>query len=328
MSCCSPFNIEIKRSYNELANRPRINDIVLEGNKTLADLGYVGDNNAMVSTTYAKLKALRDSGNLGPGIQYRITDYVATTNGARNSISANHPFDIIVTANSAASISEVARAIQHEGDEYFANSNLAAWTVWYSLDNDSSRFDWADEENGRGVIFRLVDEYDNDVSFDFKGFVFSFEDKTYYMFNGGDGVDASVAQGSAYRIRNNTFRNTSPLSISHYFVIGGFIFVYGCENTRLIGYFVNNVANGYVASFEAMVFKMHNCRFRAISSVSFMDSVEDLIADGMIRNTIFIESVNRVTFSSGAAGCIFMEASSRTYDSFIHNTIVGATIME
>lgn len=327
MSCCSPFNIEIKRSYNELANRPRINGVVLEGDKTLADLGYVGDNDAMVNTTYAKLKALRDSGNLGPGIQYRITDYVATTNGAHNSISANHPFDIIVTANSATSISEIARAIQHEGDEYFANSNLAAWTVWYSLDNDSSRFDWADEENGRGVIFRLVDEYDNDVSFDFKGFVFSLEDKTYYMFNGGDGVDASVAQGGTYHIQDNTYRNTSPISSQPRFVMGGFIFMGSCTNTRLIGYYSNNVADGVVEGLETLLFPMNNCRFRAVTSVSFRGSVNSLVANAAIRRTIFINSVSQLTLNGGASGCIFMH-SSGMYDSLLNNTIVGATITE
>lgn len=118
---------------------------------------------------------------------------------------------------------------------YFQNSNLSAWKVWYCLDNDTDRFAWADDEDipqiydnnywylrdatkdiegyfawynsdekstyytktinpnvgtmiysesggeiveydsvyaikgfGRGVIYRLIDEFNNDVAYDFK----------------------------------------------------------------------------------------------------------------------------------------------------------------
>lgn len=55
---------------------------------------------------------------------------------------------------------------------YFQNSNLSAWKVWYCLDNDKSRFAWADEENGKGVIYRLIDEFNNDIKYDFKNIQF------------------------------------------------------------------------------------------------------------------------------------------------------------
>lgn len=93
--------------------------------------------------TWAELKALRDAGELIPGMRYRITDYVATTI-QKDTRSANHPFDIIVVADSANTLNENATAIQHDGDEYFADSNLAAWKLKYSLDNDATRFIWAD----------------------------------------------------------------------------------------------------------------------------------------------------------------------------------------
>lgn len=130
---------------------------------------------------------------------------------------------------------------------YFQNSNLSAWKVWYRLDNDKSRFAWADDSvnlsvvaiddsylryeegdrggkfcwmddtlqdlawtdsevptigdtryhwtkrgtwqvigtvqnvetsgtglpKGRGVIYRLIDEYNNDCPFDFKNIQFA-----------------------------------------------------------------------------------------------------------------------------------------------------------
>lgn len=55
---------------------------------------------------------------------------------------------------------------------YFQNSNLSAWKVWYCLDNDKSRFAWADNVNGKGVIYRLIDEWNNDVCYDFKNIQF------------------------------------------------------------------------------------------------------------------------------------------------------------
>ena len=104
-------------------------------------------------------------------MQYRITDYTCTTTTAGTK-SAGHVFDIIVTADSESVLNEDARAIQHDGDEYFANSDLNAWKLWYCLDNDTTRFAWADETNGKGVIYRMIDEFNNDIPYDFKNIQF------------------------------------------------------------------------------------------------------------------------------------------------------------
>ena len=76
------------------------------------------------------------------GTYYRITDYVTTTL-QENTRSAGHAFDVIVLATDIDTLSEEAMAAVHEGDTYFSNSNLSAWKIWYSLDNDSGRFAWA-----------------------------------------------------------------------------------------------------------------------------------------------------------------------------------------
>lgn len=95
----------------------------------------------MVSTTYSELVSLRDNSQLVPGQQYRITDYITTTTQV-NTQSAGHQFDIIVTADDVNILNEKARAIQHEGDTYFAESDLNVWELWYCLDNDTERFSW------------------------------------------------------------------------------------------------------------------------------------------------------------------------------------------
>ena len=127
--------------------------------------------NQIISITYTELKTLRDSGQLVPGQQYRITDYTCTTTSA-GTTSAGHVFDIIVTADDENTLNEVARAIQHEGDSYFSGCDLNAWQIWYCLDNDTTRFAWADETNGKGVIYRMIDEFNNDIPYDFKNIQF------------------------------------------------------------------------------------------------------------------------------------------------------------
>lgn len=107
---------------------------------------YLLENKVARSTipcTYQELVEIRKDGKLIPGTEYRITDYIATTTMAGTE-SAGHNFDIIVTADSAYTLNENARACQHSEDTYFSNCNLEAWEIKYCLDNDTSRFSWAD----------------------------------------------------------------------------------------------------------------------------------------------------------------------------------------
>ena len=131
----------------------------------------VNESINQITISYLKLKELRDASKLVPGKEYRINDYTCTTTqtGTR---SVGNAFDIIVTADSESILNEEARAINHEFDnpeqDHFKDCNLFAWKIWYCLDNDTNRFDWADSTNGRGVIYRMIDEFNNDVPYDFK----------------------------------------------------------------------------------------------------------------------------------------------------------------
>lgn len=128
----------------------------------------------MISVTWSELKEMRDNATLKPGQQYRIIDYVTTTVQEKTH-SAGHPFGVIVTADSESTLNEEARACIHEGDTYFsdAGAKLEAWKIWYCLDNDTERFAWADAENGKGVIYRMIDEWNNDCPYDFKNIQFA-----------------------------------------------------------------------------------------------------------------------------------------------------------
>ena len=99
---------------------------------------------SMTEITYYELLVLRDSDMLTPGMQYRITDYHTTTT-QEDTRSADHQFDIIVTADSVNTLNENARACMSGNDDYFdeANAKLESWRLKYCLDNDTDRFAWA-----------------------------------------------------------------------------------------------------------------------------------------------------------------------------------------
>ena len=131
----------------------------------------LGSGTAYFETTYAELKQLRDNSKLVKGALYRITDYVTTTT-QEETRSAGHQFDIIVQAIDINILDENARAINHSGDTYFESCNLNAWEIKYCLDNNTTRFAWADEENGKGVIYYMKDEWNNECPYDFKNIQF------------------------------------------------------------------------------------------------------------------------------------------------------------
>jgi len=220
----------------------------------------------MLEITYSQLVTARNEGKLIPGMQYRITDYEFTTTTS-NTSSANHSFDVIVVADDESTLNENARAIKHEGDTYFADSDLRSWRLEYCVDNDTSRFAWADTTNGKGVIYRMVDEFGNDCPYDFKNCLFTYSSHGYvnaYTFtykNSGNNVDASLnksAQGNViecYRFNGgklnlpfNVFYSTASFLDSNNNIFGKNCnhntlsyscsmnqFSFGCSYNRLAG---------------------------------------------------------------------------------------------
>ena len=177
---------------------------------------------SIVNLTYDELKNLRDNSKLKPSQYYRITNFVTTVANDPKAQSAGHAFDIIVMASKENKLQEECYAIQHKGDTYFANCNLGAWKIWYCLDNDNTKYAWADTTNGKGVIYRMIDEWQNDCPYDFKNIMFSRTvtagglniDGVYYTFswvNEANKVeDASIVgqtltndEGSVYGVHDN-----------------------------------------------------------------------------------------------------------------------------
>lgn len=132
---------------------------------------WSGQQNYIEEVTYSQLKSLRDNGNLIPGAQYKITDYQCKINKYRTEV-ISHPFDIIVTANTQYELSENARACKRQGDTYYSSCDLSKWQLKYCIDNDANKFDWADTSSGKGVIYYMKDDHNNECPYDFKQIVF------------------------------------------------------------------------------------------------------------------------------------------------------------
>lgn len=135
------------------------------------------------SLTYAELRTLIENSLLIPGMKYRITDYetiIDTSYHIAESgvtiTSANHPFDLIVTATSSNTLDCNAQAVLREGDTYFINSELHKWKIKYNVGSGYSQ--------NKGIIYYMKDQNGNEAPYDFKNIQFTFtEDYPYPILN-------------------------------------------------------------------------------------------------------------------------------------------------
>ena len=183
-------------SYDDTEIQNKLTELSSEVSEINEKIDNLPQGASMTPFTYAELRELRDNGSFVAGSFYRITDYITTTT-QENTQSAGHPFDVIVLALNENTLAEEAYAIQsaRDTDGYFAECNLSAWKLWYSLDNDSERFAWADSENGSGVIYRMIDEWNNDLPYDFKNIMFK-----RYILKADDAFATDVAKGEEIEI--------------------------------------------------------------------------------------------------------------------------------
>lgn len=112
----------------------------------------------MQQVTYSELVELRNNGELVSGKYYRIIDYVATAKSGSAYTPTNIPLDVIVMALTENTLCEEGYAVKRNGYNYTtAINNVFKRTIkiYYTLDNDTDAFNWADTENGKGVIYKM-----------------------------------------------------------------------------------------------------------------------------------------------------------------------------
>ena len=162
------------KSYFETGDKPTQKEFtdLIETMRVSEDL--------ILKVTYYQLVNLRNKKSLIPGQFYAITDYVTIVDPGLNArvASAFKPFVLIVMAISNSLISEKAKAVPSTQGDF--GYNMGAWQIWYSLDNDKSRFEWADTTYGKGVIYRMIDGNGNDLPYDFKNLMYISHGSRYH----------------------------------------------------------------------------------------------------------------------------------------------------
>jgi hypothetical protein len=83
-----------------------------------------------------------------------------------------HRFDLLLFPLSENEFSTDVKVICHQNDEYFKKCDLSSWVVKYDFENNAKKYLWADTENGKGVIFYMKDEFNNECYYDFKNIMF------------------------------------------------------------------------------------------------------------------------------------------------------------
>ncbi len=288
------------------------------------DKNYLPYADNIIKITYSELKSLRNNSQLTPGIQYRITDYQCTTTQS-NTRSAGNQFDIIVIADDVNKLNENARACLHEGDTYFstAGSKLEAWKLKYSLDNDINKFKWADSVNGKGVIYWMKDERDNECFYDFKNIQFKIGAKTqpgtiadvfYYTFSVAIGVnDATVTDHSLNRTcYNNKIGVLVPLDYNLRQELSFNVF----RNTETSAYCFSNIFGG-------------NCSNNTFGSYCYSNTFEYNCRDNVFGNgyrfSIFGNACYYNTFENECCanifgtGCCYNRFTNNCYHNFFGN---------
>ena len=211
-------------------------------------------NNNCINTRYEDLLNLKNNNKLIPGTKYRITDYETIIIG--NDVeSAGNFFDIILEAISINNFSENAKACQRNEDKYFSNSNLSAWEIKYCFSNDTTRFSWAPKK-GKGVIYYMKDEFNNECPYDFKNIKFKYNDNSYYTFSTFDNIETkNIIDASLKNTCNNNiikpYIYSNRLSLNKIFsipisqtltnaVIRFNTFSYDCNNIQISDVFQYN----------------------------------------------------------------------------------------
>ena len=276
--------------------------------------------NNLIPITYSELVSLRNSSKLYPGATYRITDYKCSSSNADTAVASNK-FDILVKAIDTNKLSEQCGAMRNASDTYFPTvTDFDTWEVWYCLDNDTTRFGWA-STSGKGVIYRLIDEFGNDCPYDFKnimfkrttGWISEHEVWCKNIFHGN--VPTNENQYFTFSLANQTNLNGTDLSINY------------CNGQKYFKFYQNKIAPNYSNGIQTL-----NRNIFILSSIDDTGCYSNTFGTGCISNSFgnschsnsFGNSCNSNIFGNGCYSNIFGNfCHSNSFGNSCHSNIFG-----
>ena len=262
------------------------------------------------SVTYENLVKLVKQSKLRWGMLYRLTNYQATVNSELVNASTrlqvvdsgqntNHGFDIILRATSNNTLNENCRFMKSVNSYYFEDCALESWEGKYSLKNDHTRFEWADE-NGFGVIYYMKDNFGNEAHYDFKNIVFG--DDKLFTFNPRDVVrDGSITGEAKNNVINPYYDQYNRLNLNNVIfksdnAIGNIIFS-NTKNLVLSGEQINNMVSNTKtgSSIGSSMYTFHG--FKMVSPVNpkpYVDSESEI--ENPEFNMVILDSEQKVLY--------------------------------
>ena len=255
----------------------------------------------VIEMTYAQLKELVDASGLTPGNRYRITDFVSMFSSAQ---SANHPFDLIVTANTENTFFPKAQAVLHEGDNYFVKCDLSKWEIWYDFSNNKTAHPLADS-NGKGHIYRMIDEWNNDVNYDFKNLLVTVRANNFHSFgNSSDDETHFYTFSFAKDSTKESLLDVSDMSVSkgqyccnNYikaryeksdpFINGGGIFLGCCGGLSQM--VVNGIKNNHIEEAMFQAFSYNALGGSILENIAFSAFRVSVLAGMVAYNRIYAD---------------------------------------
>jgi len=196
-------------------------------------------------------------------------------------------------------------------------AKLDAWDLKYCLDNNLDRFDWADTAKGKGVIYYMKDEYNNECPYDFKNILFtndSYGIDSSYTFSSSNNEDRSISTWACY---NNTIKSNTS-GISHYLprnIFYHFSNIYG----NYIG--KNSTDNLFISNGGNSTYNNKigdNCSVNKI----YYGSASNIIGNSSSSNTIQYNAYNNIIGNNSSNNYIYQQSSYNV----IQNNASGNTL--
>ena len=289
----------------------------------------IGIAESVISTTWADLKERKDSGTLIPGQYYEINDYKTTTT-QENTKTAEHYFNILVEATSTTELNSEAKATISNRDTYFNGIELNKWTVRYDIENNQTKYAWADPVNGRGTIYYLKDEWNNEAWYDFKNIQFLRncndekyswieleENQYFYTFSRietGNIIDDSLGTGQYPSSDNHLGRSTAKITkLNNTIFIGNGAFANEIadghrDNTIGEGTWLNKIGHNFIENNITGVFQENNIGSKFSKNILYKFTKNTILndCDSNVFSRVFTQNI----IESGFKNNVFLFADS------------------
>jgi len=286
--------------------------------------GNAGSTDLLINKSYSELTSMIGNGSLVKGQKYRITDYITTADRGGNISTDTYtatnaqPFDLVVTAVDTNKLDHRAIALPNPEYTYYtdAGADLSKWQVWYDIENNKDKYFWANTTSGvgKGVIYRLIDEWGNDCPYDFKNIQFK-RKLTDGAYDEENGTNRWVYTFNAWNEDESVCEDLSLITMSSPIDDG---FNYCSENTM-----------GICADFDLGGPRFLNdnvflCSYSPVMNETYVSCCSNSFGNNSTHNTLGAWSECNTFMELCSYNTIGDSCLRNTFDKFCGNNFLGS----